>query len=192
MICVQICDILSFFTYFSTPISPRVWAMWPVLEHVLMEWGEDFVESLILPLENFISRDTATFISSQTPDYRRSLWMMLEHCLRGNFEEMDVKWIAKLMDVVLLNCTGHVDEWVWPYLEIATERLASAKNHGCATLLMNVLPAALIYNSTLALQALETHGKTREVRGLWSQPASTFLCRVQSDAKQGFVEGVTS
>jgi hypothetical protein len=137
--------------------------MWPVLERVLIEWGEDFVESLVLPLENFIARDTATFVASHSPNYRQSVWKMLEHCFRGDYEEMDVKWIAKLMDVVLLNCTGHVDEWVWPYIELATERLAFVKNHGCATLLMNVVPAALIYNTRLTLEALESHGKTQQV-----------------------------
>jgi hypothetical protein len=35
--------------------------------------------------------------------------------------------------IVLLNCTCLVHEWVWPYIELATDRLAFVKNHGCAT-----------------------------------------------------------
>lgn len=160
----QICEILSYFTYFTTPISARVWGMWPVLQHVLLHWGEDFVEHIIVPLENYISRDPTTFLTSESPNYRQGVWDMLEHCLTGDHDDMDVKFIAKLMDVVLLNCTGRVDEWVWPYLELATAKLATVKNPSFATLLMNVLPAALVYNTQLALQALEAHGKTQQVR----------------------------
>jgi importin-7 len=160
----QVCELLNFFTHFNKPISPRLWGMWPILQHIAITPGQDDYESMVGPFDNFVCHGTDVFISSESPNYRTGLWLMLEHCLKSDLDDFDVKPIAKLMDVVLLNCKGRVDEWVWPYLELALSRLVRVKGPSFATLLMNVVPAALVYDAQLTLSALEAHGKTQQVQ----------------------------
>ena len=97
---------------------------------------------------------------------------MVKHCFNlgpnnpddgSCYAEVEFKPITKLLDIVLLNCRGRVDEWVWPYLEVCMNRITTAKDPGFATLLMNVVAAALLYNAELTLQALESNGRTTQV-----------------------------
>lgn len=166
----EVCEMLTYFTYFAKPISPRIWTFWPRLESVLLDWGIDFVENIILPLDNFIVHGRDVFLSSSAPNYRESLFGMARYCL-GNpdFNQLEVAPAAKLLDIVLLNCRGAVDEWVGPYLDLALSQLGRAKEPAFATLLMNVVPAALHYNATLTLQLLEAGGKTGPVFQRWFQ-----------------------
>jgi importin-7 len=161
---VQICELLSYFTYFTKPLTPRLWAFWPLLHDMVVDWGQDYVESEVLPLENLIAHGADTFATCEAPNYRESLWAMLNHHLaRADADELEVKFLAKLMDVALLNCRGRLDAWLWPYLRLALGRLPAARNPGFATLLMNVLPSALVYDAAAALATLEAHGQTAQV-----------------------------
>jgi hypothetical protein len=51
---------------------------------------------------------------------------MAKHSLLGDFTEQDTVSAAKLLEVVLQNCRGRVDQWVAPYLQLCTTRLATA------------------------------------------------------------------
>ena len=155
---------LTFFTYFVQPISARTWAFWPRLHSIMKEWGIDYVENIIVPLDNMICKGTETFCTSTQPNYRESVFDMVQYCFKGDFNEMEVAPVTKLLEIVLLNCKGRVDEWVWPFMELAMGKLESVKEPGFTTLLMNIIPAALYYNSQLTLQLLEQHGRTEAVR----------------------------
>ena len=50
-------------------ISPQLWTMWPLLYQAFNEWAFDYFENILVPLDNFISRGTAVFLSSQNPNY---------------------------------------------------------------------------------------------------------------------------
>lgn len=43
--------------------------MWPLLYQAFNEWAFDYFENILVPLDNFISRGTAVFLSSQNPNY---------------------------------------------------------------------------------------------------------------------------
>ena len=140
-----------------------------MLENVLCNtaWGLEFTENAIVPLDNFITRATDVFCTSTAPNYRESTFRMVKHCFElphGHDMEREIKPITKLLDIVLLNCRGRVDEWVWPYIEVCMNRITTVKKDtGFGTLLMNVVAAALLYNAELTLQALEANGRTTEV-----------------------------
>lgn len=63
----EVVEILSYFTYFSPTISPRMWTLWPLLHKCLIEWAVDYFDNILVPLDNFVNRDTETFLSN--PDY---------------------------------------------------------------------------------------------------------------------------
>lgn len=48
-----------------------------------LDFGIDYWENLIVPLDNFISRGTAHFLSSTNPNYQESVYQMVAHALNG-------------------------------------------------------------------------------------------------------------
>lgn len=48
-----------------------------------MDFGVDYWEDLIVPLDNYISKGTPTFLGSTNPNYQESLFQMVEHTLSG-------------------------------------------------------------------------------------------------------------
>lgn len=139
-----------------------------MLEHFLCTtgWGIEYTENVIVPLDNFICRGTDVFCTSTAPNYRESVLRMAKHCFSQSNADMEreLKPITKLLDIVLLNCPGRVDEWVWPYIQTCMDRITTVKDPGFGTLLMNVAAAALLYNAELTLNALEANGRTTQVR----------------------------
>lgn len=69
----EVMDMASYFTYFMTPISPRMWTLWPRIQSCLGEWAIDYWDNILPPLDNLISRDTATFLGSTNPNYQESV-----------------------------------------------------------------------------------------------------------------------
>ena len=72
----QVLEMLAYFTFYSTSISERLWSLWPALHSVLLDWGIDYWENILVPLDNMISRDTARFLGSQNPDYLASVFQV--------------------------------------------------------------------------------------------------------------------
>jgi hypothetical protein len=48
-----------------------------------MDFGVDYWEELIVPLDNYISKGTPTYLGSSNPNYQESLFQMVEHTLSG-------------------------------------------------------------------------------------------------------------
>lgn len=67
-----------------------------------MDFGVDYWEDLLIPLDNYISKGTATFISSTNPNYQESLYHMVEHTLTG----------AKSWAGGCIMLSADVDKWV--------------------------------------------------------------------------------
>jgi len=56
-----------------------------------------------------------------------------------NMEDNDIEPAPKLVEVVLLNCKGQVDQWVEPYLRITVERLHRTNKSRLKGLLMQAV-----------------------------------------------------
>ena len=56
-----------------------------------------------------------------------------------NFEDGDIEPAPKLIEAVLQNCKGRVDEWVEPYLRIAIDRLRRTEKNYLKDLLIEVV-----------------------------------------------------
>ncbi|KAG2439798.1 hypothetical protein HYH02_010433 [Chlamydomonas schloesseri] len=164
----EVLEMLSYLTYYGPSISERLWGLWPQIEAAVNEWAVDYWENILVPLDNFISRDTERFLTCAQPDYRASLFGMVRGALTGEgYGERDVVPAAKLLEVVLQNCRGRVDEWVGPYLQLALGKLNTATNRTLKDTLVLVVANALYYNAPLALSALAALGVTGQFFGAW-------------------------
>ncbi|KAJ3697379.1 hypothetical protein LUZ61_001084 [Rhynchospora tenuis] len=164
----EVLEIVSYMTFFSPTISLDMWSLWPLMVEALNDWAIDFFENILVPLDNYISRSTAHFLSCKDPDYQQSLWNMLSKIMADkNMEDSDIDPAPKLIEVVFQNCKGQVDQWVEPYLSITINRLRTATRPYLKCLLIQVIANALFYNPSLTLATLHKLGVAAEVFNLW-------------------------
>ncbi|KAM0989508.1 hypothetical protein ACFX15_012924 [Malus domestica] len=166
----EVLEIISYMTFFSPTISLDMWSLWPLMMDALAEWAIDFFPNILVPLDNYISRATAQFLTCKEPDYPQSLWNMIAAIMSDkNMEDSDIEPAPKLIQVVFQNCRGQVDQWVEPYLRITVERLRRSEKSYLKCLLIEVIADALYYNAALALSILQKLGVATEIFNLWFQ-----------------------
>lgn len=166
----EVLEIVSYMTFFSPTISLDMWSLWPLMMEALADWAIDFFPNILVPLDNFISRGTAHFLTCKDPDYQQSLWNMISSIMADkNLEDNDIEPAPKLIEVVFQNCKGQVDQWVEPFLRITVERLRRTERSYLKCLLMQVIADSLYYNAALTLNILQKLGVATEVFNLWFQ-----------------------
>ncbi|KAL5081821.1 hypothetical protein RYX36_010242, partial [Vicia faba] len=126
------------------------------------------LDDILVPLDNYISRGTAHFLTCKDPDYQQSLWNMVSSIMADkNKEDNDIVPAPKLIEVVFQNCRGRVDHWVEPYLRITIERLNRTEKSYLKCLFMQLIADALYYNAALTLSILQKLGVASEFFHLW-------------------------
>ncbi|XP_076959357.1 importin beta-like SAD2 [Bidens hawaiensis] len=166
----EVLEIVSYLTFFSPTISMEMWTLWPLLVEALADWAIDFFPNILVPLDNYISRDTVHYLTCKEPDYQQSLWNVLSNMMSDkNLEDNDIEPAPKLIEVVFQNCKGQVDRWVEPYIRLTVGRLRVAERPYLKCLLVQVIADALYYNPSLTLNILQKLGVTTEVFNLWFQ-----------------------
>ncbi|KAL5072074.1 hypothetical protein RYX36_022961, partial [Vicia faba] len=158
----EVLEIVPYMTFFSPSISLEMWTLWPVMMEALADWAIDFFP---IPLDNYISRGTAHFLTCKDPDYQQSLWNMI--MADKNKEDNDIVPAPKLIEVVFQNCRGRVEHWVEPYLRITIERLNRTEKSYLKCLFMQLIADALYYNAALTLNILQKLGVASEFFHLW-------------------------
>ncbi|KAL6523812.1 secondary alcohol dehydrogenase (SADH2) [Orobanche hederae] len=166
----EVLEIVSYMTFFSPAISMEMWSLWPLMMEALSDWAIDFFPNILVPLDNYISRSTAHFLTCKDPDYQQSLWNMISSVMGDkNLEDADIEPAPKLIQVVFQNCKGQVDHLVEPYLRITMDRLHRTEKPYLKCLLMEVVADALYYNALLTLNILQKLNIATEVFNLWFQ-----------------------
>nr|XP_018676718.1 PREDICTED: importin beta-like SAD2 isoform X2 [Musa acuminata subsp. malaccensis] len=166
----EVLKIVSHMTFYAPTVSLDMWGLWPLIIEALGDWALDFFENILVPLDNYISRSTAHFLSCKDPDYQQSLWEVLSKIMSdSNMEDSDIEPAPKLIEVVFQNCKGQVDHWVEPYLNITIGRLRRAKKPYLKCLLMLVIADSLYYNASLTLGILHKLGVATDIFNLWFQ-----------------------
>ncbi|XP_077226915.1 importin beta-like SAD2 [Tasmannia lanceolata] len=166
----EVLEIVSYMTFISPTISMEMWSLWPLMMEALADWAIDFFENILVPLDNYISRSTAHFLTCKDPDYQQSLWNMLSSVMADKtMEDHDIEPAPKLIEVVFQNCKGQVDRWVEPYVRVTIDRLQRSEKPYLKCLLIQVIADALYYNANLTLGILQKLGVATDVFNLWFQ-----------------------
>ena len=162
----EVLEIASYMTYFSPAVSPGMWELWPIMVHALQDWALQYFENVLVPMDNYISRGTETFLAHPTckQDVLKLASMVL---LNKEMPEAECLPAPKLLECVLQNCRGRVDDCVAPFLAVAIERLGSCQLSYLKDLLIQVVANCLYYNPVLTLDILTKNGKTTAVLSEW-------------------------
>ncbi|KAF5946841.1 hypothetical protein HYC85_017069 [Camellia sinensis] len=152
----EVLEIVSYMTFFSPTISLEMWSLWPLMMEALADWAIDFFPNILVPLDNYVSRSTAHFLTCKEPDYQQSLWNMLSSIMGDkNLEDSDIEPAPKLIEVVFQNCR--------------VERFRRTEKAYLKCLLMQVIADALYYNAFFTLNILQKLGVATEIFNLWFQ-----------------------
>ncbi|CAF1699712.1 unnamed protein product [Brassica napus] len=136
----EVLEIASYMTFYSPNISLGIWSLWPLIVEALVDWAIDYFSNILVPMDNFISRGTAHFLTCKEPDYQQSLYNVLSTLMTDrNIEDSEIESAPKLIEVVFQNCKGHVDHWVEPYLRLTIDRLQRAETSYLKSLLVQVV-----------------------------------------------------
>ncbi|KAL0673798.1 hypothetical protein Bca4012_001779 [Brassica carinata] len=164
----EVLEIASYMTFYSPNISLGIWSLWPLIVEALVDWAIDYFSNILVPMDNFISRGTAHFLTCKEPDYQQSLYNVLSTLMTDrNIEDSEIESAPKLIEVVFQNCKGHVDHWVEPYLRLTIDRLQRAETSYLKSLLVQVVANMLYYNPSLTFGVLHNTGLTSIVFDLW-------------------------
>jgi hypothetical protein len=183
-------DILTFLTYFpSPPLSPELWATFPLLYAAFDQYAFDYLNLMVIPLENFIQKDPTYFLSAtdssgDTPLRYIDLTMSMVAKTVGEdrSSEIECRKAFSLFLSILLNCKGitgadgvTVDAYIPMLNDLVLAKLASLSTDQPLTraTCWSVLGAAFYYNPVLQLQQLEARQVTSQLLTQWMTDVST-------------------
>ena len=178
--------------------------IFPRLHEAFHTWAFEYVNNMLVPIDNFISRATERFITGGAmvgDEATPYLAMVMSICRATltthaqNLPDQEQHGACKLLESLLHNCHGRIDAQVPEVLSLALMRLEAllaaeegrrkdGSVHSMVTLLYNVLSSALHYNAALALHAPASMGATRATGNAVS--ATMFTGGKQSNPKQNF------
>lgn len=119
-------EVLTYFTYSSNiPFSRSLWGLFELLIDAFHEWAYDYIQELVRPFDNFVTRDTGTFLAGVAADGRRYVdkltgvasRLLAPDNLYRTCERDAVKATNILLSVVH-NCKGRIDETVAQYARL--------------------------------------------------------------------------
>ncbi|KXJ70625.1 importin-7 [Aedes albopictus] len=138
----------------SKSVSPDMWKLLEIIYQLFQKDGIDYFVDMMPALHNYITVDTPAFLSNQ--NHVLAMFNMCKTILTGNATEESECSAAKLLEVIILQCKGQIDECIPSFVELVLTRLTrEVKTSELRTMCLQVVIAALYYNPQLLLQVLE-------------------------------------
>lgn len=142
------------YTISSVQVSPELWRVFELMYHIFDKDGFDYFVEMMPALHNFITVDPVTFISNQ--NHVLAIYNMCKSVLNNSDVGEDAQThAAKLLECLILQFRGQIDQCIQPFVELVLTRLTrDVKTDELRTMCMQVVIAALWYNSDLLFDVL--------------------------------------
>ncbi|XP_023238428.1 importin-7-like, partial [Centruroides sculpturatus] len=138
----------------SDTISQDMWKVFEMMYQTFQNDGFDYFTDMMPSLHNFVVVDTPAFVSNE--NHLLAIYNMCKAILNGDAGEDAECHAAKLLEVVILQCKGQIDQCIPSFVELVLERLTrEVKTSELRTMCLQVVIAALYYNSNLLIDTLE-------------------------------------
>jgi len=135
-------------------ISPDLWKVLEMIYQVFEKDAFDYFTDMMPALHQYVTVDTAAFVAN--PNYLLALFNMCKAILTGDSGEDAECHAAKLLEVILLQCKGHVDQCIPSFVELVLSRLTrEVKTSELRTMCLQVIIAALYTSPNLVLDTLK-------------------------------------
>ncbi|XP_067012437.2 importin-7 [Anabrus simplex] len=137
----------------SKSISPDMWKVLELMYQVFQKDGFDYFTDMMPPLHNYVTVDTEQFLSNE--NYILAMFNMCKAVLTGDAGEDPECHAAKLLEVIILQCKGRIDQCIPSFVELVLQRLTrEVKTSELRTMCLQVVIAALYYNPQLLFETL--------------------------------------
>lgn len=142
------------FSMTCTHVSPPLWEVFYYLFETFAADGFDFFVEMMPALHNYVTTDPTAFISQ--PKHLQIVYEMCKKVLTEDTDEDGQSHAAKLLEVVLIQFKGQIDEAVPLFVELALARLTrEVKTTELRQMCLQVVIAALYYNPLKLLELLD-------------------------------------
>lgn len=135
-------------------ISADMWKVFQLIYQTFLKDGFEFFTDMMPALHNFIRVDTPAFVSNE--NHLLAMYNMCKAVLSEVSCEEAECHAAKLLEVIILQCKGMIDQCIPSFVELALSRLTrEIKSSELRVMCLQVVIAALYYNPTILLETLE-------------------------------------
>jgi importin-7 len=155
-------------------ISPDLWKIYELMYQVFKKDAFDYFGDMMPALHNFVTVDPASFISN-----RNRILAMYDMCktvMNGNADEEAESYAAKLLECIILQFKGQIDDCIRPFVELVLTRLTrEIQNSSLKIICLQVIIAAFYYNSNLLLNILADMQPINSNQSLFSHFVQQWL-----------------
>ncbi|XP_076030766.1 importin-7 msk isoform X2 [Oratosquilla oratoria] len=139
----------------STRVSVDMWKCLEMMYQVFKKDGFDYFTEMMPALHNYICVDTEAFLSNE--GHVAAVFDMCKTILTADVAEDDECHAAKLLEVLVLQCRGRINQCLGSIIQVVVERLTrEVKTTELRTMLLQVVIAGLYTAPDLLLQVLES------------------------------------
>ncbi|KAK7056572.1 importin-7 [Halocaridina rubra] len=139
----------------STRITPDLWKCFEMMYQMFQNDGFDYFTEMMPALHNYITVDTEAFLSNEA--HVRAVYEMCKSILTQDCGEDDECHAAKLLEVVVLQCQGRINQCLASIIQLVVERLLQeVKTTELRTMLLQVVIATLYTAPDQLIQVLES------------------------------------
>ncbi|KAI9281483.1 armadillo-type protein [Sporodiniella umbellata] len=171
----EIFEIIDSCTFSAKRVTPTMWGVFELIYRAFKDSGIDYMEEMLPPLDNYISYGKDVFI--QNSQVQHMMFDIIDTVMKSDRAgEQDRICACKLMESVLLNCRGHIDACVAPFLNLAFQYIftGSMKTTEFKVHCIEVVVNCLYYNPVLTLRLLEENNWTQGFFTLWFNTLPKF------------------
>lgn len=137
----------------SKKISPDMWKVLELIYQVFQKNGFDHFVDMMPALHNYVTVDTPAFLSNE--NHMLAMFNMAKAVMSGDSGEDGECHAAKLIEVIILQCKGHIDQCIPSLIELVLNRLTrEVKTSELRTMCLQVVIAALYYNPQLLFEIM--------------------------------------
>eukprot|EP00095_Tigriopus_kingsejongensis_P004972 maker-scaffold96_size378025-snap-gene-2.39 protein:Tk04972 transcript:maker-scaffold96_size378025-snap-gene-2.39-mRNA-1 annotation:"Importin-7" len=144
----------------SATISPNMWSVLELIYQAFQRDAIDYFTDMLPVLHNFITTDTNAFLSKS--EYLMAMYNMSKTVLENDSGEDPQCHAAKLLEVIVLQCTGrNIDQAIPLFVQLALARLGQEiKTSELRTMCLQVIIAALLYNQQVFMNSIQASAST--------------------------------
>ncbi|XP_050524127.1 importin-7 [Daktulosphaira vitifoliae] len=138
----------------NTQLSPNMWKVLELIYGVFQNDGFDYFVDMMPCLHNYVTIGMETFVSNE--HYMLIIFNMCKVVLTSESGEEAECHAAKLLEVIVLQCKGRIDQCIPPIVEVALQRLVrEIKSSELRAMCLQIIVAAIYYNPQLLFETLD-------------------------------------
>ncbi|KAI9283549.1 armadillo-type protein [Umbelopsis sp. AD052] len=175
----EIFEIIDSCTFSAKTISEPMWNVLGLIYKAFKTSAVDFMDEMLPCLDNYISYGHQVICSS--PEHQAMMYDIIETVMNSDrLGESDRVCACKLIESMLLNCRGHIDSYIPPFLNLAFQFIFanSMKTVEFRVHCLEVVINSLHYNPALTIRLLEENQWIKGFFSLWFQTVPKFSRQV--------------